>query len=163
MYKNILLPTDGLGKCKYGICHGVVIAKTIGAKITAVCVTEKLSSLEILRLHDMKELTSASDVVAAKEAMFGALAEKRDEASESLKVVKKMCDSVGVPYELAHVPGEDMEDAIMKVAHEKDCDMIFISTHGNPGILDKLFGTLAVRILAKSKIPVLVHHCGGPD
>jgi hypothetical protein len=39
MYTNILLPTDGLGKCRYGTCHGVLLAKGLGAKVTAVCVT----------------------------------------------------------------------------------------------------------------------------
>ena len=162
MYKNILLPTDGLGKCQYGICHGVQIAKTLGAKVTAVCVTEKLSSQEILKLHDMKELTSISDVAAAKAAMFGVDTEKKELAAKSLAVATKMCDSVGVACDLTHVPGEDMVDDILKVASEKRCDMIFISTHGNPGVLGSLFGSLATKILAKSKYPVLVHHCGGP-
>ena len=27
MYTNILLPTDGLGKCKFGTCHGVLLAQ----------------------------------------------------------------------------------------------------------------------------------------
>ncbi len=163
MFKNILLPTDGLGKCVFGVCHGVQIAKTLGAKVTAVCVTGKLSSGDILRLHDMKELTSLSDVAAAKAAMFGVDGEKEAEAAKSLAVAKKMCDSVGVPCELAHVPGEDTVDGILKVASEKKCDMIFISTHGNPGVLGSLFGSLATKILAKSKFPVLVHHCGGPS
>ncbi len=163
MYKNILLPTDGLGKCKFGVCHGVQIAKQLGAKVTAVCVTGKLSSQEILKLHDMKEMTSISDVEAAKAAMFGADAEKKDEAARSLAVAKKMCDSMGVPCDVEHVPGEDMVDGILKVAADKKCDMIFISTHGNPGMFGALFGTLATKVLAKSKYPVLVHHCGGPS
>jgi len=162
-YKNILLPTDGLGKCQFGVCHGVQIAKTMGAKVTAVCVTGKLSSQDILKLHDMKEMTSVSDVAAAKAAMFGVDAEKKDEAAKALAVAKKMCDGVGVPCDLAHVPGENPVDGILKVAEEKKCDLIFISTHGNPGLFGSLFGSLATKIIAQSKIPVLVHHCGGPS
>ena len=52
MYKNILLPTDGLGKCKFGTCHGVLLAKDLGAKVTAVCVTAKLSGQEILKIYN---------------------------------------------------------------------------------------------------------------
>jgi nucleotide-binding universal stress UspA family protein len=49
------------------------------------------------------------------------------------------------------------------VAKEKKCDLIFISTHGNPGIMGTLFGTLASKIMTHSKYPVLVHYCGGPS
>ena len=52
MYKNILLPTDGLGKCKFGTCHGILLAKDLGAKVTAVCVTAKLSGQEILKIYN---------------------------------------------------------------------------------------------------------------
>ena len=60
---------------------------------------------------------------------------------------------MGVPCDLAHVPGEDTVDGILKVAADKKCDLIFISTHGNPGMFGSLFGTLATKILAKSKYP----------
>ncbi len=52
MYTNILLPTDGLGKCKFGTCHGILLAKNLGAKVTAVCVTEKLSGQDILKIYN---------------------------------------------------------------------------------------------------------------
>jgi nucleotide-binding universal stress UspA family protein len=162
-YKNILLPTDGLGKCQFGVCHGVQLAKTMNSRVTAVCVTGKLTSREILKLHDMKELASASDAAAAKEAMLGADAAKKAEAASALAVAKKMCDAMGVPCDLAHVPGEDPVDGILKVAAEKQCDLIFISTHGNPGLFGSLFGNLATKVIQKSKFPVLVHHCGGPS
>jgi len=163
MYKNILLPTDGLGKCVYGVCHGVQLAKGMNAKVTAVCVTGKLSSQDILKLYDSNMLVGASDAARAKDAMLGTDAEKQEEASRALAVAKKMCDSVGVPCDLAHIPGENAVDGILKVAGEKKCDLIFVSTHGNPGLLGSLFGTLATKIIAQSKIPVLVHYCGGPS
>ncbi|MEW6719416.1 MAG: universal stress protein [Thermodesulfobacteriota bacterium] len=163
MYKNVLLPTDGLGKCRFGVCHGVQLAKGMGAKVTAVCVTGKLSSQDILKLYDVKELASASDAARAKEAMLGADETKKEEAGAALSVAKKMCDSIGVPCELAHLPGENPVDGILKVASEKKCDLIFISTHGNSGLFGSLFGTLATKIIAQSKVPVLVHHCGGPS
>ncbi len=163
MYKNILLPTDGLGKCQHGTCHGVMLAKGLKAKVTAVCITGKLTSQDILKIYDSNQLVTASDARRAKEALAGADAAKKEEAGKALEVAKKMCDSAGVPCELSHLPGEAPADGILKVAAEKSCDLIFISTHGNPGVFGSLFGTVATKILSHSRIPVLVHHCGGPS
>jgi len=163
MYKNILLPTDGLGKCQYGTCHGVLLAKNLHAKVTAVCITGKLSSQDILKLYDANMVVGAQDARKAKDAMADAEAGQKEEASRALAVAKKMCDGEGVACELAHLPGAAPADGILQVASEKKCDLIFISTHGNPGMFGSLFGTVASKVLANSKVPVLVHHCGGPN
>ena len=162
MYKNILLPTDGLGKCAYGTCHGVILAKALGAKITAVHITGKLSAPEILEMYHPEVLFSPSDVKKAKQAMAQAEEVHKELASKALEVAEKMCTEVGVPCESVHIAGESPVDAILKVAKEKKCDLIFISTHGNPGIMGTLFGTLASKIMTHSRYPVLVHYCGGP-
>src|SRR5437660_4311938 len=39
MYKNILLPTDGSELAAKAIEHGIILAKTLGAKITVLMVT----------------------------------------------------------------------------------------------------------------------------
>jgi nucleotide-binding universal stress UspA family protein len=163
MYKNILLPTDGLGKCQYGTCHGVLLAKGLNAKVTAVCITGKLSAQDILKIYDSNMLVGALDAKKAKEAMENVEAAQKDDASRALAVAKKMCDGAGVPCDLAHLSGATPVDGILSVAAEKKCDLIFISTHGNPGMFGSLFGSVATKVLSHSKVPVLVHHCGGPS
>jgi nucleotide-binding universal stress UspA family protein len=163
MYKNILLPTDGLAKCAYGTCHGVILAKALGAKVTAVHITEKLSAQDILKMYHPEVLFSPSDVKKAKEAMAQVEEAHKEVASKALDVAEKMCRELGVPCEQVHIAGESPTDGIMKAAKEKRCDLIFISTHGNPGIMGTLFGTIATKVMAQSKIPVLVHYCGGPS
>jgi len=78
-------------------------------------------------------------------------------------VAKEMCAAFNVPCETVRIEGESPVDGILRVAKEKGCDLIFISTHGKPGIVGNLFGTIATKVLSKSKIPVLIHHCGGPN
>jgi len=51
VYRNILLPTDGLGKCKFGTCHGIVLANELGAKLTAVHITGRLSARELMEAY----------------------------------------------------------------------------------------------------------------
>ena len=163
MYTNILLPTDGLGKCQFGTCHGVLLAKNLGAKVTAVCVTEKLSGPEILKIYNPDMLFGFSAGKAAQESMKHAEDLHKDFAEKALDVAEKMCAENGVKCEKVHLAGESPTDGILKVAKEKNCDLIFISTHGNPGLMGTLFGTVVSKILSRSKFPVLVHHCGGPS
>ena len=162
MYKNILLPTDGLGKCVYGTCHGVLLAKDLKAKITAVCVTDKLSPKEILQIYPDSEIWSLSEGTKAKDAMSKAEESKKELADKALDVAAKMCTDNGVTCEKVRLSGESPVDGILLAAQNQKCDLIFLSTHGNPGILGTLFGTVAKKVLSNSKIPVLVHHCGGP-
>jgi nucleotide-binding universal stress UspA family protein len=163
MYKNILLPTDGLGKCKFGTCHGVLLAKNLGAKVTAVCVTEKLSGQEILKIYNPDLLFLKSAGAVAQESMKRAEDLHKDLAEKALEVAEKMCAENGVKCEKVYLAGESPTDGILKVAKEKNCDLIFISTHGNPGLMGTLFGNVVTKILSRSKTPVLVHHCGGPS
>ena len=162
MYTNILLPTDGLGKCKFGTCHGVLLAKNLGAKVTAVCLTEKMSTQEILKIYNPDMLFGTTAGKVAQESMKRAEDVHKDFAEKALDVAAKMCADNGVKCEKVYLAGESPVDGILKVAKEKNCDLIFISTHGNPGLMGTLFGNVAKKILSHSKTPVLVHHCGGP-
>ena len=162
MYSNILLPTDGLGNCVYGTCHGVQLAKSVGAKVTAVCVTRHLSLQEILRVHHPEMDWRASDSEKAPEVVARVVELHKVLADKALEVAEKMCRDTGVPCEKVYLEDESPADGLLRAAEKNRCDLIFISTHGEPGIIGSLFGTVASKIIARSKIPVLVHHCGGP-
>ena len=162
MYTNILLPTDGLGKCLYGTCHGVLLAKDLGAKVTAVCVTEKLPIREIRKIYDAEMLLAHSPADLSRGVRRRAEDVYDELAGSALAVAERMCSETGVPCETVSLAGESPADGLLKAAKENHCDLIFISTHGNPGLMGTLFGTVASKVLANSKIPVLVHHCGGP-
>jgi len=163
MYKNILLPTDGLGKCAFGTCHGVLLAKDLHAKVTAICITDKFSAKELREIYAPEMIWSLSEGEKAKEAMAEAEKDRKELAGKALAVAEKMCTDNGVACEKVHLSGGDAVDGILQAAADKKCDLIFISTHGNPGVLGTLFGTVAKRILSRSKLPVLIHHCGGPS
>lgn len=162
MYKNILLPTDGLGKCAYGTCHGVLLAKELNAKITAVYVTGKLTAREILDIYQPATLTGASGGKHAQDAMAQAEETRKERGAKALESAERMCTEVGVPCETVQVQEKTPEEGILRVAREKGCDLIFISTHGNPGVMGSLFGTVASKIMTQSKYAVLTHYCGGP-
>ncbi|MGB6411436.1 MAG: universal stress protein [Candidatus Deferrimicrobiaceae bacterium] len=163
MYKNILLPTDGLGKCAYGTCHGILLAKELNAKITAVHVTGKLSAREILNIYQPATLTGSSGGKKAQEDMAQVEEARKELGAKALESAERMCTEVGVACETVQITEKSPEEGILKVAREKGCDLIFISTHGNPGVMGSLFGTLATKVMAQSKYAVLTHYCGGPS
>lgn len=163
MYKNILLPTDGLGKCAYGTCHGILLAKELNAKITAVHVTGKLSAREILNIYQPATLTGSSGGKKAQDDMARVEDSRKELGTKALEVAERMCTEVGVACETVQITEKSPEEGILKVAREKGCDLIFISTHGNPGVMGSLFGTVATKIIAQSKYAVLTHYCGGPS
>ena len=47
MFKNILVPTDGLDLAAKAVEQGVLFAKEIGAKVTAMTVTEPFHLLSV--------------------------------------------------------------------------------------------------------------------
>ena len=42
MYRHILIPTDGSELAERGVAHGLALAKSIGAKVSAIYVVEPL-------------------------------------------------------------------------------------------------------------------------
>jgi hypothetical protein len=42
MYRHILIPTDGSELAQRGVAHGLALAKSVGAKVTAIYVVEPL-------------------------------------------------------------------------------------------------------------------------
>jgi len=51
-----------------------------------------------------------------------------------------------VPYEI-----------IISTAEQKQCDLIFMASHGRLGITSLLLGSETQKVLTHSKIPVLVY------
>lgn len=66
MYKHILLPTDGSELSKAAMKHGVALAKTIGARVTALVVSTPLQSLVVDPNAASKALEQYKALVAAQ-------------------------------------------------------------------------------------------------
>ena len=144
MYKNILIPTDGSELAGKAVEHGVALAKAIGAKITAVTVTEPFhvisvapSQLEYTR-GEYKRHTEAH----AAKALAGIAAAAR---------------SAGIACETRHVEHEHVYQAIIDAAMSNGCDLILMASHGRRGAAAIILGSETAKVLAHSKIPVLVY------
>lgn len=144
MYKNILIPTDGSELAGKAVQHGLNLAKTIGAKITAVTVSKpfRIFTLEMGMVED----TSADYKKRVQE-----------QSTKTLQGVADQAKIVGTACETVHLEHEHPYQAIIDTAKSKGCDLIVMASHGRRGIAALVLGSETVKVLTHSKIPVLVH------
>jgi len=144
LYKHILIPTDGSDLANKAVEHGVLFAKEIGAKITAVMVTEPFHVVSI-----------ALNQLEYTRAEFKTHAEAH--ARKVLDSVSARAKSAGVACETLHAEHEQVYRAIIDAAVAKGCDLILMASHGRRGVSAVVLGSETVKVLTHSNIPVLVY------
>jgi nucleotide-binding universal stress UspA family protein len=143
MYKNILIPTDGSELAGKAVKHGITLAKTLGAKITALTVTEPFPVFAV----DPEVLTDTPAVYEQH---------ARQHAEATLSKVSAAAKAAGVACQVVRAEGAHPFEAIIKTAQEQGCDLILMASHGRPGISAVVLGSETLKVLTHSKIPVLV-------
>ena len=144
MFKNILVATDGSDLAAKAVEQGVLFAKEIGAKITAVTVTEPFHLLSVA--PSQLEYTP-----------FEYKKHAEAQAGKVLGVVSAAAKSAGVACDILHVEHEHVYQAIIEAATARKCDLIVMSSHGRRGVSAVVLGSETVKVLTHSKIPVLVY------
>jgi nucleotide-binding universal stress UspA family protein len=145
MFKNILIPTDGSALSEKAIAHGVALAKSLGAKVTAFFAAPPATPI-VYRDH--------FPVGYATPAEHDKMIETA--AAKYLENVERAARKARVPCESIHVTSDYPEEAILKIAQKQKCDLIVMGTHGQGGLRGVFIGSVAQKVLNQSKIPVLV-------
>lgn len=146
MYKNILIPVDGSTLSLKAARAGIELARTTGAKVTA--------------LHVMASYAPAY----AGEGMFYSNAFTEDQYSATMRAnADKMLAKVEALAVKAQVKCAKQAvffdtpwEGIIKVAGKLKCDTIVMASHGRSGLAGIVIGSQTNRVLTHSKIPVLV-------
>lgn len=146
MFKHILLPTDGSRLAAKGIKAGVKLAKALGAKVTGVYV--------IPRYVPPVFPEAAVYVPEITLEQYNRVMKK--EAARALGVVEAEARAAGVRCTTAMPTDHQAWQGILRVARSKKCDAIAMASHGRGGFGGLLLGSETARVLAHSKIPVLV-------
>lgn len=144
MFKHILLPTDGSALSAASVQQGIRFAKSIGAKVTGLCVMPLHHSF----FYHEKIRKEALDEVARQ---------FKEQAQTYLGEVEKMAGEAGVPCEVIYERNDSPYDAIVRAAEDKGCDLIMMASHGRRGVEALLLGSETQKVLTHSKIPVLVY------
>lgn len=146
MYKHILVPTDGSALAAKGVRAGVRLAKALGARVTGLYVIAPYvapmygeASVYIPGLTP-REYKKHSESAAKK----------------ALTAVETQARAAGVPCATQFLTEGRPWQGILKVARSRKCDLIAMASHGRGGLGGLLLGSETTRVLANSKIPVLV-------
>lgn len=143
MYKHILISTDGSDLANKGVAQGLALAKSIGAKVTIVTVTEPWTTVvsgEMAMAFPIEEYEEASAQQAEK-VLSGASAE----AAKS-----------GVACNTIHIKDQFPAEGIIDAAKKQGCDLIVMASHGRRGLQRMILGSQATNVLTHSTIPVLI-------
>jgi nucleotide-binding universal stress UspA family protein len=140
--KNLLVPVDGSGAAMRALQHAIALAKMSGASIHLVHAHEEpLIYGEIAvyvpraRMEDLQRANSE-----------GVLADA--EAAAALK------DS-GVRYTKEALAGP-VGETIARHAERTGCDAIVMGRHGKSMLGDLLMGSVAMKVLHLTRLPVLL-------
>jgi nucleotide-binding universal stress UspA family protein len=143
VFKNILVSTDGSDLAAKAVEQAVLFAKEIGAKITAVTVTEPFHLLS----------------VAPSQLEYTPIEYKKHAEAQAEKVLGVVSDAAklaGVACEKLRVEHAHVYQAIIDAATARRCDLIVMASHGRRGVSAVVLGSETVKVLTHSKIPVLV-------
>lgn len=145
MYNHILISTDGSEVAQKGVDHGLSLAKNLGARVTIITVTERLSAY-----------VGVGGWIPAPGEMARYEASQKDAANKVLAAAKASADKMGIEAETLHVPNSLPADAIIETAQAKHCSLIAMSSHGRRGLGRILLGSQTSEVLSRSPVPVLV-------
>ncbi len=143
MYRNILIPTDGSELAAEAARKAIALAKALGAKITAVTVTEPFHVI-------------TGDVAMVEDTPGEYRRRAEERARAVLGKVERLAMNEGVPCETIHVTEDDPYEGIIEAATQKECDMIAMGSHGRRGLGALLLGSQTQKVLTHTKIPVIV-------
>jgi len=145
-YKNILIPTDGSALSRAAIAAGIKLAKSVGAKVTGFFAAPPATPVVYKDLLPVGYMTPREHAKTIKEA-----------AARYLEVIEEAAKKEGVACKCIQATSDFPAEAILQVAKKEKCDLIFISSHGRRGLAGVLLGSQTQKVVAQSKIPVLVH------
>ncbi len=163
--KRILYATDLSEAARYALAHAVSLADTYRAELTILHVLAEDPRLDAGIVghigHEKWEEIKQRNVQEAQSALIG---KRRDNLAikEALdEFCKTMQEDIGeqrlVMDETLVLRGNPV-DEIVRVAEEKDCDLIVMGSYGHTGLAGAIMGSTAQRVLRRSKRPVLVVH-----
>ena len=144
MFKHILIPTDGTDLSRKAVIYGMQLAKTVGARVTAITLMEPYH-------------VASMDAVLVAETVEEHDAQVARTADRALEQVKMAAEAAGVPVETLREVHDQPYRAIIDCALANQCDLIVMASHGRRGVSALLVGSETAKVLTHSTIPVLVY------
>jgi nucleotide-binding universal stress UspA family protein len=145
MFRNILVPTDGSVLSRKAIKRAVQLAKEQKGRVTGFYVGPPWKPRGNDESIPYRMVSPQQHAATVKQA-----------ADRILDTVKKATAKAGVPCACSFSTDDHPYVKIVEAAHRNGCDLILMATHGRRGISRLLLGSETSKVLAHSKVPVLV-------
>ncbi len=144
MYKHILIATDGSALSGKAVAQGLGLAKQLGAKVTAITVTEPWTAAAYGTIPT-PTLVNVYEKAAA------------ENAATILASASAVAKDLGVACATLHVQDQYPAEGIVSTAKDQGCDLIVMASHGRRGLTRMLLGSEAMKVLTSSPVPVLIY------
>lgn len=141
--RTILLPTDFSECGNFAFSYAASLARMFGASIICVHVIEPM--VPTVGYSGMTEPLPIADITDQLE----------DSAERELPKIAEREEFAGLKTEEVIVHGEAASE-IVRVAKDKNVDLIVVSSHGRTGLGRILFGSTAEAVVRHAPCPVLV-------
>lgn len=144
MFRHILLATDGSAASTHAAALAIGLARSHGARLTALYVVDPYPYLGLGEANPMgfqAYMAAAMDHASQAHAAIATLAA---EGGTRVNVVPRVVEDVGASV------------GIVQTAKELGADLIVVGSHGRSGIARLMLGSVASRVVAESAVPVLV-------
>jgi len=149
MYRHILIPTDGSELAEHAVTNGLLLAKSVGAKVTVIIVEDPFDWLRIPETR-ASQRQALDELAKHNEQVKKLAASALGRAADAAKQARVPCDTMQVenaqPYQ-----------AIIAAASDRGCDLIVMASHGRGGLSAVVLGSVTNKVLTHTKIPVLVY------
>ena len=146
MYKHILVAIDGSELSHRGLLQGIGLARTLGARLDIVTVSEPWA----MGMYDTMGWSVGYE--ASPEYR-----EEREQAAQAvLAPALAEAQAAGVEAASYHVLDRYAAEGILQVAEQCQSDLLVMSSHGRRGMSRVLLGSQTLEVLSGTTIPMLV-------
>ncbi|HZP92721.1 MAG TPA: universal stress protein [Burkholderiales bacterium] len=144
MYRKILIPTDGSELCRTAASKGIDFAREIGAQVVAFHAIPATSYM-------LYTESGPSDLMVEQFEK-----EARARGERLTQEIAEIADKAGVACETLCLINDHPWEGIIDAATQRNCDLIFMASHGRRGLSALLLGSETTKVLTHTRIPVLV-------
>jgi len=140
----ILVPVDGSTVSRRAIDRAAAYARRLRAEIIG---------LHVVTPYELAIYSRARPAIVTPAAF-----EKRATriSERILSAVRKAAAAARVPCRCLTAWNAAVADAILGTARTEGCELIVMATHGRTGLQRILLGSITQRVLAGSRVPVMV-------
>jgi nucleotide-binding universal stress UspA family protein len=145
-YRHILVPTDGSKLSERAVRTAAQLARVLGSRLTAIYVVPE----GVPTLFGGDKLYGSGVLGRRYKEMM------RSQATRALAVVERHAGTAGIACASVRSIAPQPWLAILRAAAANRCDLIVMASHGREGLPALALGSQTTKVLAHSRIPVLV-------